>query len=300
MIKVTDIAYVRFGAPDLDAMEKFLHDFGLETTARDDARLFARGSDPSPYLHVTELGEPGFRGVAFEAASEDDLAAIARAEGASPIEKIDAPGGGQRVRLTDPDGVAVEVVHGREQLPPRPVRGASSLNRGSDRSRFNELQRVPMGAAQVKRLGHMVLRVVDFERSDAWYREHLGLIPSDDIAVPGTVIGRFLRCDRGDVPVDHHTFLCVGAGESGFDHAAFEVQDFDAVMAGHDHLEKAGYHHHAGIGRHFLGSQVFDYWKDPWGHVVEHFTDGDLLDASVEPGSHDPGHALGTQWGRFG
>ena len=28
-----------------------------------------------------------------------------------------------------------------------------------------------------------------------------------------------------------------------------------------------------------LGSQIFDYWRDPWGHTVEHWTDGDLLDA---------------------
>ena len=46
MIKVHDIAYVRFGAPDLDAMERFLHDFGLVVTARENDRIFARGSDP--------------------------------------------------------------------------------------------------------------------------------------------------------------------------------------------------------------------------------------------------------------
>jgi len=75
------------------------------------------------------------------------------------------------------------------------------------------------------------------------------------------------------------------------DHAAFEVEDVDALMAGHDHLKNAGFDHHAGIGRHILGSQTFDYWRDPWGHVVEHFTDGDLLNADYEAGSHD--HRLG-------
>ena len=35
MIKVQDVAYVRFGAPDLDAMERFLGDFGLAVTARE-------------------------------------------------------------------------------------------------------------------------------------------------------------------------------------------------------------------------------------------------------------------------
>ena len=34
VIKVEDLAYVRFGAPDLDRMEAFLADFGLERTLR--------------------------------------------------------------------------------------------------------------------------------------------------------------------------------------------------------------------------------------------------------------------------
>ena len=72
MIKVHDIAYVRFAAPDLDAMERFVSDFGLVVTAREGDVLYTRGTDSSPYLHVTERGEPGFRGVAFEAASGAD------------------------------------------------------------------------------------------------------------------------------------------------------------------------------------------------------------------------------------
>jgi len=301
MIKVRDVAYVRFGAPELGSMERFLHDFGLATTTRDDARLFARGTDPGPYLHVTERGESGFRGVAFEANTAEDLAAAARLAGASPVEEIDAPGGGRRVRFRDPDGFEVEVVHGRERLAPLPFESALPLNRGSERQRLGALQRVPRGPARVKRLGHVVLRVSDFARSDRWYRSRFGFLPSDDVFVGDRdhVIASFMRCDQGERFVDHHTFLCLGTGQPGFDHAAFEVEDIDAVMAGHDHLARQGYQHHAGVGRHVLGSQVFDYWRDPFGHVVEHFTDGDLLDARARPGLHDPGVALGTQWGRF-
>jgi catechol 2,3-dioxygenase-like lactoylglutathione lyase family enzyme len=301
MIQVRDAAFVRFSAPDLDAMARFLSDFGLVVTARGEDTLYARGSDPSPYLHVTERGEAGFRGVAFEAGSAEDLAAAARLEGASPVEKLDAPGGGHRVRFTDPDGFCVEVVHGREALAPLPVRSAAPLNRGSERRRYGRLQRVASGASQVKRLGHVVLRVSDFRRSEAWYKSRFGFLSSDEVYLgsPEKIVTAFMRCDRGDEYTDHHTFLCVGLGPVGFDHAAFEVEDIDAVMLGHDHLARAGYTHHAGIGRHVLGSQVFDYWRDPWGHVVEHFTDGDLLDRRHETGRHDPATALGTQWGRF-
>jgi catechol 2,3-dioxygenase-like lactoylglutathione lyase family enzyme len=302
MIKVQDVAYVRFGAPDLDAMERFLADFGLVVHARGEDAIHARATDPAPYVHVTERGEPGFRGVAFEAASVEDLKAVATLEGASAVEKIDAPGGGQRVRLTDPDGYRVEVVHGRELLAPLPVPGAAALNRGSARVRMGDLQRVPSGPSSVKRLGHAVVRVSDFARSRAWYASHFGFVASDEVYLgeKDNIITAFLRCDRGAAYTDHHTFLCVGVGEPGFDHAAFEVEDVDALMAGHDHLEQAGYEHHAGVGRHVLGSQIFDYWRDPWGHVVEHFTDGDLLNADHPTGLYDPGVALGTQWGKFG
>jgi len=302
MIKVADIAYVRFAAPDLDAMERFARDFGLEPTRREAERLFCRGTNPEPYVHWTERGDAGFRGVAFEAASAADLQAAAQLEGASAVESLDAPGGGSRVRFRDPDGFAVEVVHGREPLAALPVRRGEPLNTGSAQPRRGALQRLERGPAQVKRIGHCVLRVSDFARSAEWYQSRFGFLESDRIFLgdENNIVTAFMRCDRGDAFVDHHTLLAVGLGEPGFDHAAFEVEDFDAVMLGHDHLMQAGYEHHAGIGRHILGSQIFDYWKDPWGHVVEHFTDGDLLDAGAKPNLMDPATALGTQWGRFG
>ena len=195
----------------------------------------------------------------------------------------------------------MEVVHGREVLPPLPVRSAAPLNTGSRVQRRGQLQRVEAGPACVKRLGHAVLRVSDFQRSREWYESRFGFVASDEVYLgdKSNIITAFMRCDRGERYSDHHTLLCVGVGGVGFDHAAFEVEDIDAVMLGHDHLAKEGYEHHAGIGRHVLGAQVFDYWKDPWGHVLEHFTDGDLLNQEHSCQLHDPAAALGTQWGKF-
>ncbi len=301
-IKVTDIAFVRFSAPDLDRMQSFLEDFGLRVHERVGDVLYARGSDPEPWIHATERGPAGFRGVAFDAASERDLEVAAKMEGASDIEALDGPGGGHRVRMLDPDGFSVEVVHGRAHLDALPVRGSLPLNRGSERRRLGHLQRVPAGPAQVKRLGHAVVRVSNLSRSESWYQSRFGFLVSDEVRLndDGPVVTSFLRCDRGPIHVDHHTFLCVGVGDPGFDHAAFEVEDFDAVMCGHEHLSARGWDHATGVGRHILGSQVYDYWRDPWGNTLEHFTDGDLLDASAPPGRQTPRVALGTQWGRFG
>src|SRR3954471_19094581 len=117
VIKAADLAYGRLRSPDLDKQEEFLTAFGMVRADRTKNALYMRGTDSPHHLHVTELGEPKYIGIAFHAASVDDLEKLSRAEGASKVEDIDEPGGGKRVRLTDPDGFQVEVVYGMEQLP---------------------------------------------------------------------------------------------------------------------------------------------------------------------------------------
>ncbi|MBP6012936.1 MAG: VOC family protein [Alphaproteobacteria bacterium] len=297
MIKVDDIAFVRFKAPDLDQMETFLTDFGLVRAHRDADTLYMTGSGPDPYLHVTHKGEPGFAGVAFKARSLDDLNAFAKSQDAK-VEALDGPGGGKVVRLTDPNGHPVELVAGRSPVKETALRPLGTLNDAHKRPRRNELKRVGQGPSHVIRLGHCVLNVVDFRASEAWYKERFGFITSDEIKLsPEFALGAFMRCDRGEEPADHHTIFLVGTGTPGFNHAAFEVADFDDLMSGHDVLKEKAYTHQWGIGRHYLGSQIFDYWKDPWGHTLEHWTDGDLLTASW--GSRDSSlpELAGVQWG---
>jgi hypothetical protein len=69
-------------------------------------------------------------------------------------------------------------------------------------------------------------------------------------------------------------------------------------MLGHEHLREAGkYQHVWGIGRHVLGSQIYDYWKDPWGRVHEHWTDTDVLNARHRPKLLPAEEGLSSQWG---
>ena len=297
-IKIADIAYVRFNAPDLAAMEAFLNEFGLKRAGGDGGTLYMRGAGRSPVLHITHLGEPGFAGLGFAAETVDDLERLAAEEGVT-VSRSYAPGGGFIATLADPDGFRIDVVAGQtpaaaETLPPR-----EATNDGRGTPRTNEVKRVAPGPAHVLRLGHAVLNVTDFRRSEAWYKSRLGFLTSDEITLDGMPdsLGAFLRCDRGAAPTDHHTLFLVGAGAPKFNHAAFEVADFDDLMTGHDHLKAKGRTHEWGVGRHILGSQIFDYWRDPWGHAVEHWTDGDRIDAAF--GSHKAGldALIGTQWG---
>ena len=81
-IKVTDIAYGRLRAPDLDAMEEFLTRFGLRRTERTANAFYMRGTDPNHHIHVTEKGDPKFVGLAYYVDSEDDLKRLTKAPGA--------------------------------------------------------------------------------------------------------------------------------------------------------------------------------------------------------------------------
>lgn len=43
-------------------------------------------------------------------------------------------------------------------------------------------------------------------------------------------------------------------------HTSFEVDDVDSQVVGHHYLRHKGYINVFGVGRHVLGSQIFDYW----------------------------------------
>jgi catechol 2,3-dioxygenase-like lactoylglutathione lyase family enzyme len=298
IVKISDISHVRFTAPDLQRMSEFLVQFGLTPTPWPDGVLYARGAGAAPFLHATAPGEPGFAALGLRVDSLADLDALARANDAS-VEDLDAPGGGKVVRLRDPDGHLVEVVAGQTPAEPFPLEAEILRNSAAAHARVREAVRLRPGPASVVRLGHCVLEVSDFRRAEAWYKSRFGFITSDEIeAAPGAAIGAFLRCDRGDAPTDHHTlFLLQSPRGPGFQHAAFEVAGLDDLMRGHTHLKSAGRQAAWGVGRHILGSQIFDYWKDPWGHEVEHWTDGDLFvaaDGSSTKTLHD---VLNVQWG---
>jgi catechol 2,3-dioxygenase-like lactoylglutathione lyase family enzyme len=298
VIKIVDVSHVRFTAPDLAEMKRFLEDFGMTEVPAADGLLYVRGAGPAPFLHATAKGPPGFAGLGLRAESVEDLERLARAEGAR-IEDFLAPGAGKVVRLHDPDGRLVEVVAGQAMAPDAPLEPEASRNSPHERKRLRTPVRVRAGAATVVRLGHCVFEVSDFRALEAWYKTRFGFITSDEIEfAPQQAMGAFLRCDRGDTPTDHHTlFLLQSPRGPGFNHAAFEVADMDDLMRGHTHLKNAGRRAAWGVGRHILGSQIFDYWKDPWGHELEHWTDGDLFVAADGPGRATMQDLLGVQWG---
>jgi hypothetical protein len=153
----------------------------------------------------------------------------------------------------------------------------------------------------VQRLGHVVLQRTNYLKTLNWYLDHFGLIVSDFMYYEGQrergPTMSFVRCDRGATPTDHHTLAMALGPSNRYVHSAYQVCDLDAIAAGGEYLRESGYRRSWGIGRHVQGSQIFDYWRDPDGFLVEHFADGDMFDNTLEPG-WAPFTASGlAQWG---
>jgi len=293
------LAYLKFERPDLAEAERFLVDFGLAVAFRSEDEIYFRSTDRDPYCYHVVRGEQArFIGFGLTVVSQSDLVKLTHVTGASQIEPL-AFGGGECVRLSDPAGFTVEAVWGRSLVEPLSHRSALAMNQGDPYVRVNATQRPIVKPSEVLRLGHVVLEIADFQETCAWYTEHFGFIPSDVQVLPdGSPAVAFLRLNRGDIPVDHHTLALAQGFMSCYSHSAFELIDADAVGMGQRVLRERGWKHAWGIGRHILGSQIFDYWEDPWGDKHEHYCDGDVFTAEVPTGIHEVNRAAMAQWGQ--
>ncbi|RNM11672.1 VOC family protein [Nocardioides pocheonensis] len=301
VIKVRDLAWLEFEKPDLAASERFAHAFGFATVSRTADELILRGTEAGgPCVIVRKGPRSRFHAVAFEADDSQDVLRLADATGTTAA-KLPENLGGLGVDLADPGGLRVRVVadlHRHEDLP---AQQPQTFNVGSGAARTNHTQRPPREPARIERLGHVVLQRTRYVETLDWYLQHLGLIVSDFLYYEGQrergPTMSFIRCDQGMTPTDHHTLAMTLGPSNRYVHSAYQVLDLDALAAGGEYLRDSGYHRSWGIGRHIQGSQIFDYWRDPDGFLVEHFTDGDLFDCTLEPG-WAPMTASGlAQWG---
>jgi hypothetical protein len=287
ILRARAISWLRFERPNLDGQRQFLEDFGIAIAHQDADNLYGKGSGPSPYFyHAVRGAKARFLGVGFDLASESDLTIAAGFDGASPICDIEGPGGGRFVRVVNPDGIEVDFIWGRVSTSSEQ---GGAAGQAFAPVRANAPMRPPLEPARVIGLGHVVLQCTDFDRTMDWWMRHVGIIASDaQILADGSVNLAFCRLDLGDTPADHHTVAIAGGIGSLYMHSAYEVADADAVGQGQQVLKAGGWKHGWGIGRHYYGSQIFDYWRDPHGALMEHYADGDKCDA------HQP-----TRYSRF-
>jgi catechol-2,3-dioxygenase len=252
-IKVARLAHVALRASDLSKQADFYTSrWGLACIDEGKQEMFLRADGPDHHVLVLHQGEaePGLDHFAFEVARPDDIdraADILSAQGfeivTPPTQDLE-PGVARAIRFKDPDGNVVELIAGVDQV------------------------RESYGARDVKPtlLNHVVLNTRDRKPLEQFYGGLLGFKLSDTLADFMT----FWRCNA-----NHHSlaFATPQGGHLGLNHAAFEVRNWSDLMRGVFFLGEHGVKRMWGPGRHLAGNNLFSYYFDPEGNVVEYTTE---------------------------
>lgn len=254
---------IELRVPDPGALAAFWERNGL---VRHDDGVYGTESRPvqirvasGEYRHLSELH--------LSCEEEKDLDEIAKR--LADIG-VDAHVGGTRLSCIDPvlgHRVVIEVGS------PASLRCSSSRVENSPgvHSRVNE--RVAIGAeasTPPRRLGHVVLGSPRIALTNAFYLGALGYKVSDQFAGESATFAR--------VESDHHNLLIHRSSVGYLNHYALEMDDIDAVARRGSRIaaqEEAA--DVTGLGRHFLGSNVFWYLRDPAGNMFELFCDMDQI-----------------------
>ncbi|KUL81457.1 hypothetical protein ZTR_09858 [Talaromyces verruculosus] len=308
-VKLLGPVCVAYGHPDLEKTHKYLTDFGLVEAIRKDGDVYYRGYGVQPVVYIAkETPVPEFLGVYFEAASLSELEKATKVPGAGAISDFVA--GGKVVTITDPSGIPFHVVFGLEKrdfTPPKEDSQPYNFPAPADddvqaKPRRGTFHRMTKGIIPVHKLGHCGYVTENFDVSLDFYCQNFNFKPSDVILGPGdSVMMVFFHVDLGETYSEHHSFFLAQPGgplQPGTPHhSAFEVNGIDSQFIGHDYLSEQGYKSFWGIGRHIEGSQVFDYWFDLDGFLVEHYTDGDLVNEDTPIGWIARDLKDGNNWG---
>jgi catechol 2,3-dioxygenase-like lactoylglutathione lyase family enzyme len=267
---------VALNVPDLAKAEAFYTQvWHLEVAQRGEGVIYLRGSGSDAYLLALHAGGPApqIRHVTLRARSEDGLRAVAAHVGSaggtlvrdvSPV--AGDPAGGIGLVLRDPDGRVFQVVHGDQR-----VEGSTAKDKP-------------------ERITHVVLNSHAVDDTQRFLEQALGFTLADR-----TVAIAFMNCNR-----DHHTLAVGVADNDALNHIAFVMPDGESVMRGGGRMRDAGFPIQWGPGRHGPGNNLFNYFIDPFGIVIEYTAEVQQVDDSYVPrGPSDwkwpPGRV--DQWG---
>ena len=262
--KVTGLRGIELGVTNLDRAAAFYsHVWGLEpvVSERDTIHLRANG----PEHHVVTLRErpkAGMLGVHFGAQDREAVDALhdkAKAFGAAvtgaPAELPRRAGGGYGFSFRTPEGHALNVSSDVAQHP----------NTVNDRSRPIKLSHVVLNSASIEQQTNFFIDLLGFKLSDS------------------TDMMDFIRCCA-----DHHSIAMARGDGPSLNHMAYEIPNIDGLMRGAGRLKSSGFNIEWGVGRHGPGDNVFSYFIEPNGFVVEYTTEIEQIDeADYQPRDAD-------------
>jgi catechol 2,3-dioxygenase len=267
--RITGLRSIELGVTDLHQSAAFYGAiWGLDPIASDADTIHLRGNGTEHHVvTLRERPKAGMLGIHFatiDRTAVDALHAKAKAFGANvtsaPAELPRSAGGGYGFGFRSPEGHVLNISSDVAQHP-----------------------NVVLDRSKPTKLSHVVINSAEIDGSTAFFIDLLGFRLSDS-----TDMMNFVRCSR-----DHHSIaLARGEGPS-LNHMAYEVENIDGLMRGAGRLKQCGFNVEWGVGRHGPGDNVFSYFVEPNGFVVEYTTEVEQIDeATYLP--HDP-----TYWREF-
>jgi catechol 2,3-dioxygenase-like lactoylglutathione lyase family enzyme len=276
MSTVTEIRYVGYGVPDLDAERRFYGEtWGLRHVCEQGGMHYF-ATVASPEHHVVRLRQAPDRRI-----DVIGLAADTRADVTTLFAKVNAagcriifapkdltePGGGYGFRFFSPDGLPFEVSADVERGPARELK---------------RWEGIP------EKISHIVLHSPNHQAAVKFFIDVLGFRLSDWL---GDFMG-FLRCNAW-----HHR-IAILPGPPCLNHVAYDMLGVDDMMRGISRLKQLDVSIAWGPGRHTAGNNTFSYFVTPNGNAVEYTAELEQIDEETWQATvHTPAPRVMDQWG---
>ncbi|WP_347304634.1 VOC family protein (plasmid) [Croceibacterium sp. TMG7-5b_MA50] len=242
---LTGLRSVDLTMPDLSAAVEFYTGiWGLHLADRSEGTAWLRATGEDP--HVLALhggGDAAIRSMTFRAAAGTDLSALAERMAGAGADLLHAPralhehGGGTAIAARDPRGRTIRVVQGDDLATP-----------------------LPPAADRPERLAHVNINSTDVDADARFLEAALGFRLTDRSGMMA-----FERTNS-----DHHSVVIAAGPVNGLNHVAFQHSGWEGVMRAAGRMVDAGFLIGWGPGRHGPGDNVFVYFVDPFGFVIEH------------------------------
>ncbi len=276
MSRVTEIRYVGYGVPNLQAERDFYAvSWGLTELAVDDGMAYfaAPGSDELYCIRLRESETKRIDIVAFAADTRADVDALyekVREAGCRIVfapKPLDSFGGGYGFRFFSPDGLSFEI--------------SADVRRGAARP-------LARWEALPQKISHIVFHSPDHKAATAFFVNVLGFRLSDWL---GDFMS-FLRCNEW-----HHRIAFL-PGPPCLNHVAYDMPSVDDMMRGIARLKQNEVELKWGPGRHTAGNNTFSYFVTPNGFAVEYTSELERVDFEHHAAKvHAPGPTTMDQWG---
>jgi catechol 2,3-dioxygenase len=273
--RVTGLRSAVFRVPDLKAATRFYEEnWGLEVAAADGDTVYLRGTGKEH--HALALREGGDKKLLAVNLAADDKAAVdglyqkAKGLGASveAPEELGGPAGGYGFVFDDLTG--------------RNFRISSDVA---------EHEEKPAATDRPIKISHVVVNSPDRDAQTSQFIDLLGFKLSDS-----TAFMNFVRCSS-----DHHAIAITKIDKPTLNHVAFEMPSHDALMFGAGRMKQSGFPTEWGVGRHGPGNNIFAYFVDPNGYVIEYTAEVQQVDDSYKVGMPEdwerPPELEGDTWG---